>query len=485
MKKRKAAYSGYLTVFLTLCLTCMVSLCLVLIQGIRSNSVKTESQIAADIGMNSILAEYHRELFEQYDLLFVDTSYGTAVPSTALVSEHLKEYLNKNLSGRDLVLSFLYQDFLNMKAESVEVESICMATDESGKILRRQAVEYMSDQMGASFLDEMVRWFDTVNQYTIDMHELTEMRVEIAEQIKPFFEKLNIMEENQWSEEVFQNIIFQRDSDILDLCMMIFSDEFESLSKSQVDISQYVSARKINKGNGMNPNVTYQDSFLEQCLFQEYLMEKTGNYRNPSSDSPLQYQTEYLIGGMSSDVENLAAVISELMLMRQAANITYLLSDEIKMEGIKAVSEVIATLLEAPGAETVIEGVIILCWSFSESFYDVRTLLAGGTVPLLKTKEDWFLDMEAFLNPDNYFHFTTPMYDTGLSYAEYLRILLYFQDISTKTIRFMDIVEMNIRQTPGNTHFRMDGCADGICFNIQIKAKGGRNYNIVRWCGYY
>lgn len=485
MKKRKAVCSGYLTVFLTLCLTCMVSLCLVLIQGVCSNSVKTESLIAADIGMNSILAEYHRELFEKYDLLFVDISYGTTVPSAALVSEHLKEYLDKNLSGRDLVLNFLYQDFLNMKAEGVEVESICLAADEEGKVLRRQAVEYMSDQMGASFLEETVRWFDTVNQYTIGMHELTEMRVEIAQQIEPFFKKSDITEENQWSEEVFQNIISQRDSDILDLCMMIFSDEFENLSHNQVEISQYISARNRNKGNGMNPNVTYQESILEQCLFLEYLMEKTGNYCNPSSDSPLQYQTEYLIGGMSSDVENLAVVISELLLMRQAANITYLFSDESKIEGIKAVSEVIAALLEAPGSETVIEAAIIFCWSFSESFFDVRTLLAGGTVPLMKTKEDWFLDMEAFLDPDNYFHFATPMYDTGLSYEEYLRILLFFQDISTKTIRFMDIVEMDIRKTPGNSHFRIDGCADGFRFNIQIKAKGGRDYNIVRWCGYY
>lgn len=443
--------------------------------------------------MQSILAEYHRELYEQYDLLFVDTSYGTGVPSAARTCGHFEEYLDKNLSGKDLFLNFLYQDLLQMKAEDAEIEKLCLATDEDGRVLRRQAVDYMYDKIGISFLEEAEGWLHTVNGYNVGIYELQEMRTQIAEQIQPFYESYlqkdpeaaELSEEDKWSKGVFQNIVSQRDGDILELCMRVFSDDFESISKNQVELNQYISFRDKNEGSGMNPNITYQEGLLEQGLFQEYLMEKTGNYRRPSVDSPLQYQAEYLIGGLPSDMENLAAVVSQLLLIRQAANATYLLSDEAKMEVICAVSEIIAALLEAPGSETVIEGAIVLYWSFFESFYDVRTLLAGGTVPLMKTEADWFLDMEALMNPDNYFQLTTPMYETGLSYEEYLRLLMLFQTTSVKTYRFMDIVEMNLRETPGNANFRIDGCADAFLFDICISAKSERSYQMKRWCGYY
>lgn len=490
---KKMYCPGYLTVFLTLCLTCVTAFCLVLIQGVCSNSVQTESLIAADIAMNSVLAEYHKQLYEKYDLFFVDTSYGTAVPSKTLTEDHLKEYLDKNLSCKDLFLNFLYQDLLNMKTKSIQTKNICIAADDGGKVLRRQAVDYMYDKIGVTFLEETAEWLHTVNEYHAGIYEIEEMRTDAMEKLEPFYEDFvkensgerKLSEEEDWSQDVFQNLMHQRESDILDLCMQVFSDDYDSISKNQADLSQYISMRNQNKGSGMNPNISYQEGLLEQCLFQEYLMEKTGNYLSPSADSVLQYQAEYLIGGMPSDIENLTAVISQLLLIRQAANVSYLLTDETKMEIIKGLSELIAALLEAPGSETIIEAAVILYWGLCESFFDIRTLLAGGTVPLMKTEADWFLDMEAFQDADNYFHFATPMYETGLSYEQYIRILLLFQNIETKTYRFMDIVEMEVRETPGNANFRIDGCAEAFQFEIRISAKSGRNYQIKRWCGYY
>ena len=77
MIQRKNA-DGYLTVFLTLILSVMLSLCLLLVLGARENTRRMEIECVTDIGMNNILAEYHRELLQQYDLFFIDTSYGTA-----------------------------------------------------------------------------------------------------------------------------------------------------------------------------------------------------------------------------------------------------------------------------------------------------------------------------------------------------------------------------------------------------------------------
>lgn len=56
---------GYLTVFLSLILSVMISLCLVLILGARENTRRMEVECVTDIGMNNILAEFHRELLNQ------------------------------------------------------------------------------------------------------------------------------------------------------------------------------------------------------------------------------------------------------------------------------------------------------------------------------------------------------------------------------------------------------------------------------------
>ena len=81
---------GYITVFLSLSLTLILSLVFTVIEGARISAIRMKFECVADIGMNSVLAEYNRELLSQYDLLFVDTSYGSGTPSIANAEEHLR-----------------------------------------------------------------------------------------------------------------------------------------------------------------------------------------------------------------------------------------------------------------------------------------------------------------------------------------------------------------------------------------------------------
>ncbi len=53
--------NGYMTIYLALTLGVMISLCLALIEGCRCRGICLETECVMDIGMDSILAEYHRE----------------------------------------------------------------------------------------------------------------------------------------------------------------------------------------------------------------------------------------------------------------------------------------------------------------------------------------------------------------------------------------------------------------------------------------
>lgn len=72
----------------------------------------------------------------------------------------------------------------------------------------------------------------------------------------------------------------------------------------------------------------------------------------------------------------------------------------------------------------------------------------------------------------------------GLNYQDYLRIMLFLEDSEEKNMRAMDIMEMDIRMTEGNAHFRMDACFDSYLSDISISSAFGYHCNIQKRYGY-
>ena len=156
-------HNAYLTVYLALCLAVILSLCLALIDGARRNGARLEAEIVTDIGLQSIMAEYHRELMKQYNLFAIDASYGTALCSKTNTEAHLQKYLSKNLSCDDVFLSdFLYRDFFGLKLEQAEVKKVSVLTDGGGAVFRRCAVEAVKDDLGIGLFEELQGWMQTV-----------------------------------------------------------------------------------------------------------------------------------------------------------------------------------------------------------------------------------------------------------------------------------------------------------------------------------
>ncbi len=121
---------AYLTVYLTLTLTILLSLCLALIEGVRQNAVFMEAECVTDIGLNSVFAEYHRELLAQYNLFAIDSSYGSLLPETDVTVRHMAEYMKKNFSTEDVFLDWLfYRDFLGMQLEDIHMTKASFLTD--------------------------------------------------------------------------------------------------------------------------------------------------------------------------------------------------------------------------------------------------------------------------------------------------------------------------------------------------------------------
>lgn len=483
MKKQKGtrgdSLDGYLTVFLSLILSVMLSLCLTLVLGARENSRHMEMESVTDIGMDSILAEYHRELFRQYNLFFIDTSYGTANASYYRTASHLQDYIDCNLGGEGIFLSVLYRNLLKLEIEGIEITAVSAASDDGGAVLRKQAVDVMYQHVGIPYLKQVQNWVTVIQEYGLDTKDVMQERSKSLKQLEEwdvFLEGSG--EEGEAAKKLGNKVVSIWEAGVLSFVVK----EPDKLSACTINPQQYLSSRQLLKGTGINPELTFQDNFWEQLIFHEYILAYTGRYNQEKNDSLLKYQTEYILSGKSSDLENLKNVVYKLLGIRAAANLIHLLSSEEKCMMAEAAAAAAAALLTIPEAEPVFRVVLILTWAMAESIYDVSQLLKGNRVPLLKTEMDWHYDLEAI------FDFSGVLEEekgtSGLSYNDYLRVMLCLQDKQTTTYRLMDIMEMDIRKTPGNESFRMDGCIDSLTAAIVYRGADGKSYSIVRSDGY-
>lgn len=465
MEKRENAY---LTVYLTLSLTVVLSLCLLLIEGVRKNGAALEAACAADVGMQSIMAEYHRELLEQYNIFAIDSSYGTGVCGKGNTEAHLYRYLEKNLqAGR--------RDFFSLHADGAELTGVSVLTDGKGAVFRSCAVEAIRDDVGLELLEQLQEWVKTV--------QINGLEESDAEQEKAYLDKE--IEEYNWEEETegltnpTERLNGLRRMGILKL---VVEDE-QTLSEKAVDTTGLIGNRmaqgRVNSGNLSDSEE--KETLLERFLFQEYLLRYFGRYGSEKEDGALAYQMEYLIAGRDNDTDNLRALAGRLCLLREAANALYLFSDAEKSGEAELLAATVCTLCLVPELTPVVHASILLGWAYAESLHDVKLLLAGKRVPLLKDDSSWYLGLSAALAGEIA---GEEEEGEGLSYQDYLRVFMMLTDLDELTGRAMDMAEADIRRTDGNAAFRLDGCYTKVQAGIHISGKNGYAFELVRTKSY-
>ncbi len=473
--------NGYLTVCLALSLTVILSLCLTLIEGARKNGAAMEAACVADIGMQSVMAEYHRQLLEQYNLFAVDSSYGTANSGSGSTEAHLLRYLEKNLSTEDVFLSsVLYRDFLDLHVDGVKMTGASILTDDGGEVFRRCAVEAIRDDAGLSALEELQEWLEVVRVNGLDDTD-TEGRKNTADRQLRELEGIREQETSGITVNPTTVLEEKRRLGILRLAV----EEEELLSQNTLDFSGLVYSRmqrqEVSVGNLPLLQTRQPGELADRFLFQEYLLKYMGRYGQVSEEDALQYQVEYLIAGRNNDTENLRSVADRICALREAANAMYLWSDPNKRSEAEMLADLIGTALTVPEIGPVLEVVIILGWAYAESVYDVRTLFSGGRVPLMKDEKSWHYGLQGALSGDLE---DCTSGGQGLSYADYLRIFLSLTGLEQLTGRAMNMVEADMRMTAGNRTFCLDGCYDRVEFDIRMSSGFGYRYQLIRQGNY-
>lgn len=268
--------------------------------------------------------------------------------------------------------------------------------------------------------------------------------------------------------------------------------EEEHISSRRIETESLLEKRiergEINRGN-LELGIAEQSEGLEvlkqKVFFHEYLLRYLGRYGQEKQDSPLWYQTEYVIIGKDNDTDNLKGIVNRIFVIREAANTMYLTGCEEKRAIAELLGETLAAAMMVPEIGELLAATLILGWAFAESVYDVKELLAGEKMPLIKTDATWHYGLSSALQGELPGTSEEDASDSsGMGYEDYLRLFLLLCEEQAVTCRAMDVVEMDIRNTPGNGAFRLDACIVEIAMNVKVKSKYGYSFEIERQKSY-
>ena len=250
--------NAYLTVYLALCLSVILSLFLTLLDGVRRNGARLEAECVTDIGLQSILAEYHRELMKQYNLFAIDSSYGTAACGKSNTEAHLLKYLSRNVSYDDIFLSdYLYRDFFALTVERAELTKGSILTDYQGAVFRDSAVDAVKDDIGLDLLQSLQDWMQKVEVNGLEEGKEETKKEELDKEIEEWVEAYDgtqvEVEEGRWETVEIENptdeLESQKSKGILRLVIGSETDLSPNTLNTENLIMDRMQKGQVNRGN--------------------------------------------------------------------------------------------------------------------------------------------------------------------------------------------------------------------------------------------
>ena len=419
-----------------------------MVEAARVNGLKELAKRKLALETQSLFGGYNQELWEHYGLLFLDMSYGTGEPDVRRMEEHLMEEAYGE--GNE-------KHFYQMALKDAQVEAYALATDQEGAEFRRQACEAAKNQLVENEiknLESRIAVWDELESEGDDLEEKWKEALAAEE------------EAEKYEESVPENPVgYVAQLKNASLLAVVMEESFE-LSAKSIDTSTGLDNRELSCGN----MTVEQGNDVDKLWFVQYLNQyfscKTDN---KEQEHVLDYELEYCIGGKETDAQNLELVVKKLLQIRESANFVTIMQDSQKQSiAMKIAVAAVGFTGLAPLIKAVQIG-ILLAWCYIESILDLRCLLSGGKVPLIKDSSQWKSDLfhiqEAVSQSS---HAET---EEGMGYKEYLQMMLYTTGEQQLTYRAMDVVERNIRLLSQNEAMRMDAMVSAVRVRAVYSAK--------------
>ncbi len=452
---------GEVTVFLSLLLSVVLFFFQALFQSAGYALFRSQFQEALELSEYSVLSEFHVGLWEQYELFYLDLSYGGGAERPEYLNQRAKEFLNQNLGSGTVT--------------ALDTSDYARATDERGTAYYEQAVSVMKAKAGANLLEQWKEYTEYGQQAAekeASYQEADSRESQNLEELKRRREE----EEETGTPNPTEHTESLKQSSILRLVLK----DPGAVSGKRADIEESPTHRTLTVGagaRGRNAPGLVNDAWFLSYLLEHFDYASLFLTGEKESGAWLDYQLEYLIAGKESDIENLEAVCGRLLAIREGINYAYLLTDSGKVAECTALAAALVGATMIPGLVEAVKQVLLLTWAFAESVMDVRLLLNGKRVAFQKDAGTWKLSLSGALELGDLSGFDEAEDENGLLYRDYLGILLTLTGRENRVMRSLDAIEGVIRETDGQW-FYIDQCIDA--FQIRVVADGGQEYTAER-----
>ncbi|MCD7819834.1 MAG: DUF5702 domain-containing protein, partial [Lachnospiraceae bacterium] len=230
----------------------------------------------------------------------------------------------------------------------------------------------------------------------------------------------------------------------------------KSISGKSISLNSQPSKSRLQTGT--LDIETEHSGLVSDVLFREYLIRYFANFVSGESDTVLDYQLEYILGGKATDKKNLQYVVNRLLLLREGMNYAYSVSDKTMNTQAGSLATTLTGFLGIPALTAATKHALLLAWSYGESLMDIRILLDGGKVPLVKDSSSWSLTLENLGRVTEMLESGATDKEEGLTYEDYLRILLNMSSLTNQKMRALDMIQASIREEEGMSSFQVQYC---------------------------
>lgn len=449
---------GSMTAAMSILLLVLLSLITVSIQSSRTACARAQAVNSMDTGLYSLFSEYDRELLERYNLFFLDASYNTGRIQIAQVLNHLEDYMKPVLDS----------GLTKCAVQICAADGFRAASDKNGAAVKQQIIRYMKENLGNAGIEALLKKTEEEKQV---LEEQENIKNNGMEEINP--EETTPMPEISETNNPLEIIKSFKENGFLSFVL----PSGVNVSEKTIDLSAALSKRERQQGMGDFPELETEEGLADKIFIQEYAFEKFQSFTD-GAETPLAYEIEYLLGGKEGDRENLSSVVKKLLLLREISNLAFLYTNLQKRGELAACASALSFLLLIPEGMAFVQGVLAAGWAYIEGIADVKALLSGGRVPLVKDSSSWKTQLSD-LRAD-----TGISTEKGADYEEYLRILLMSVPEQELVMRIMDVIEVNLRQEEGKEKFAFDACIDAVAVSFQIAGPENKIWQAERMYSY-
>lgn len=444
---------GHVTVFLSIILISMLLLGLSVLEMARIRMGSAKAAMAAEGAACDVKAAYDKELFEEYHLLAVDSTFGGhGEGKLEQMAQDYLEYTLENGQGD------------NMSVEDVALAECRGLLENDCENMKLQITDHMKVYMEEKGIEDILEMITSGDKAMEDASGAVENGKNESNQ-----------DESSWSgtdpRKALKSILTGGLLNVVTPSGRVVSDQAYDLdgfpSDGQAeDTRQWedIEFDDLDKFQRqlMSDGERSQTGIVDDIYGVGYALANFNTFTDRKQDRPFECEVEYIIAGKDNDHDNLQGVVNRIVLHRLPLNLAYLLSDSAKMAEVSSIAAVLALV---PGVTYGAAKYLLLgCWAYAETIVDIRLLLDGKSVQFMKTDEYWVTDIN---NLDKLMNLDSVDYEgvDAVSYRDYLAILL-IENKGGMYYRMADLIQLNFRQT--DESFEMKNMMYSLTFDVEV-----------------